>query len=528
MLIVVLFCAAVRIRLLQTPLERDEGEYAYAGQLILQGIPPYARVYNMKLPGVYATYALIMALFGQSPTGIHLGLLMVNTVTIILVFLLARKLFCTVTALVAAASFAILSLSASVLGVFAHATHFVILPATGGLLLLLKAEESKKRSILFWSGICFGLAFLMKQHGIFFAIFGASYLLLRCNDFLRYHAGVEIKNQKLLLEAIFLLGVATPFALTCLTLLLTGVLPKFWFWTLTYAWRYVTETSLSSGWNLFKSGFSYVVQSTYMLWILAGLGLISLFANKDARKRALFIFGLLLFSFLAVCPGFYFRSHYFIVMLPVLAILNGIAVSTAFTMARKVKSLAVHLLAILVFIFILGYSIFEQRTVFFTATPCEVCRMSYGGACFPEALEVGRYIRENSSENDQIVVLGSEPEIYFYSHRLSATGHIYMYPLMETCALAEKMQREMIKETMAGKPKFLVAVCIPTSWMRRQESPTLLFNWFKLYAAKHYHLIGTVEIIDLKHTEYRWGDELKGYKPKAENRILIFRRNSSI
>jgi hypothetical protein len=27
-------------------------------------------------------------------------------------------------------------------------------------------------------------------------------------------------------------------------------------------------------------------------------------------------------------------------------------------------------------------------------------------------------------------VLGSEPEIYFLSHRRAATGHIYTYPLM--------------------------------------------------------------------------------------------------
>lgn len=99
---------------------------------------------------------------------------------------------------------------------------------------------------------------------------------------------------------------------------------------------------------------------------------------------------------------------------------------------------------------------------------------------------------------------------------------------METGPIAEKMQWEMIKETIAGKPKFLVAVCIPTSWMRRRESPTLLFDWFKRYATENYHLAGSVEIIDLKKTEYRWGVELKDYKPKCENRILIFRRNSSI
>ena len=53
----------VRLRLLQIPLERDEGEYAYSGQLMLEGIPPYQLAWNMKLPGTYAAYAVMMALF---------------------------------------------------------------------------------------------------------------------------------------------------------------------------------------------------------------------------------------------------------------------------------------------------------------------------------------------------------------------------------------------------------------------------------------------------------------------------------
>src|SRR5713101_1126437 len=73
--------ALIRIRLLAIPLERDEGEYAYAGQLMLQGIPPYKLAYNMKFPGIYAAYALIMALFGQTPVGIHMGLLLINLAT---------------------------------------------------------------------------------------------------------------------------------------------------------------------------------------------------------------------------------------------------------------------------------------------------------------------------------------------------------------------------------------------------------------------------------------------------------------
>src|SRR5437667_5710815 len=76
----VLLVFVVRVRLREMPLERDEGEYAYAGQLMLQGIPPYKEAYNMKLPGTYAAYAVIMALFGQSASAIHFGLALVSTV----------------------------------------------------------------------------------------------------------------------------------------------------------------------------------------------------------------------------------------------------------------------------------------------------------------------------------------------------------------------------------------------------------------------------------------------------------------
>src|SRR5438093_11305646 len=111
---------AIRIRLLAIPLERDEGEYAYAGQLMLQGIPPYKLAYNMKFPGTYAAYALIMALFGQTIVGIHLGLLLINSATIALIFFTGKRLVNSTVGSVAAASYALLSLSPSVLGLAGH------------------------------------------------------------------------------------------------------------------------------------------------------------------------------------------------------------------------------------------------------------------------------------------------------------------------------------------------------------------------------------------------------------------------
>jgi len=90
-LIVVVAAAATRLRLLDVPLDRDEGEYGYFGQLLLHGVPPYAAAYNLKLPGIYGVYAAILAAFGQSPAAIHLGLLVVNAATTILVLRLAER-----------------------------------------------------------------------------------------------------------------------------------------------------------------------------------------------------------------------------------------------------------------------------------------------------------------------------------------------------------------------------------------------------------------------------------------------------
>src|SRR5882724_7989914 len=108
--LVILFAVVVRVRLRDVALERDEGEYAYAGQLMLQGVPPYKLAYNLKLPGTYAAYALILAVFGQTAGAIHIGLAIVNAISIALMFMVARRLLDDAGAVSAAVVFTIMSL----------------------------------------------------------------------------------------------------------------------------------------------------------------------------------------------------------------------------------------------------------------------------------------------------------------------------------------------------------------------------------------------------------------------------------
>src|SRR5262245_60532018 len=181
----------------------------------------------MKFPGVYAAYALIMWIFGESSIGIHLGLLIVNIASIVLIFLIGRRLIGLIAGIAAAASYSILSASPSVLGLAAHATNFVILPTLLGALILLNPVLTKK--MVFVSGILFGVSLLMKQPAIFFVCFGAAYLLVRdWRDRLTF-------RQTLLRSAVFIAGSALPLACVSLWLWRAGVLSKFWFWTVLYA-----------------------------------------------------------------------------------------------------------------------------------------------------------------------------------------------------------------------------------------------------------------------------------------------------
>src|SRR5260370_6875248 len=97
----------------------------------------------MKLPGTYVAYAAILRTFGEGVAGIHVGLMVVNALTTVMVFFLARRLYGDLAAATAAASFALLSTSEGVLGLAGHATHFVTFFAVAGLLFLVAARRSE-------------------------------------------------------------------------------------------------------------------------------------------------------------------------------------------------------------------------------------------------------------------------------------------------------------------------------------------------------------------------------------------------
>lgn len=482
---------AVRLRLRDMPLERDEGEFAYIGQLMLQGVPPYQTAYTLKLPGTHLMYALSMAAFGQTAAGIRVGLALINGATVLLVFFLAREVLDVTAGLVAAAAFAVLSLSPTMMGLSAHATHFVIFFATAGMLVLLRARKSQRPRDAGLSGALFGLAMLMKQPGALFGLFGLVWLLWG-------GAGGrgETLRSRMRLAAAFCAGGLTPLLLTVVVLAALGVLPQFFFWTVTYARAYGSIVRWAEVRQLLFSQLSQVALGNLLLWLLAGVGLLLAWRDERLAGKRWWFTGFALASVLATSAGLYFRHHYFLLLLPAATLLMGLAVSKAAHWIRTDTSIELLLTLPIFGLLAVGFlwALVMYGEVWFAQSPADACYAMSGTRLFTASREVASYLRTQSAPQSRVAVLGSEPELFFEARRRSATGFIYAYPLMEPHRYAAEMHQRMIEELQAARPEYVVHILHNQSWLRRPDSKSDIFNWWTSTGQSQYELDRIVQL----------------------------------
>src|SRR6185369_16714800 len=173
----------------------------------------------------------------------------------------------------------------------------------------------------------------------------------------------------------------------------------------------------------------------------------------------------------------------------------------------------------------IAFLVYGQRDLFFRFSPVEISHTVYAGNLFPETIKVAEYVRDHTDLSDTIAVLGSEPQIYFYSHRHSATGYIYTYGLMEPQKYAQQMQQEMIREIEGTSPKYLVSVVIFYSWLWRPGSDRSIFTWANEYTAQNYTVAGFVNIVAPGKIDYYF-DNVPQSVPQLGKYILIYERKS--
>jgi hypothetical protein len=520
---IILLVSLFRSLHLGFPLERDEGEFGYIAQEILRGVPMYVSAYTQKLPGTYLLYALFLSVFGQTITAIHVGLLLTNAVIMALIFLMLRKTHGALAGCIGALVFGVMALSPTVLGFAAHATFFLALCSVAGLYALLHARERDHTPLFLVSGLCFGLAFLMKQSGLFFAPLA---VVLLAVDHL---TAKPRRPARFAIQALALgVGALAPLLLTAAYYMAIGKFSLFWFWTFKLAGEFAGQEGLAGAVENLRSFTKVVLPGFEILWALAGLGLVATLRDPSVGRDRYLYATFAAAGVLSVLPGFYFTQHYYISVLPAAALLVG-ALAGSVTRNGRLSGRGLALAAGVWALTGIGLTIAVAKYAayyFGRISDFEASREIYSDNPFPESIEIGEYLKSHTTPQDSIAMLGSETQILFYAQRRSASRFVNTYFLTADHPRAREMQREMVRDVERARPKYVVFAFIRRSWGFRSNASQEILEWAWKYRQKGYQLEGILEL-HRGRSELRWGADGRARPSTSGEFLEILRRVDS-
>jgi hypothetical protein len=421
---------------------------------------------------------------------------------------------------VAATSYASLAAGFSMLGTSGHATHFCAFFATAGLCLMWRVRQQENYFLLATGAALFGTAVLMKQHAVVIAAWAG--LSFACG---KIFCAKETRGRRLAAVAVYGCSMLLPLGLCCLWLWHAGVFGKFKFWTFDYARQYASSVPLATARGFFWNNLTWAMTGGMLLWLLAAVGLAVIWLDPRWKNSRGWLTGFFAASALAVCPDFYFRPHYFLILLPALALLAAAAVS-GLCRWQAGRTPALGDWPAWSYALVVAITIATNANVWFLMPRHTLARSLYAFDPLPESEVVARFIRENSVPSARMAVLGSEPEIYFLARRHSATSYIYLYALLEAQPFAVKMQQEMIGEIESQRPEIIVLSVGDMLAGRRAASR--LFDWWNDYQT-NYTCVGVADIVSPTETTYALGTNAVAHHGKVHRCALeIYQRNPGL
>lgn len=474
---ILLFTALVRIPLLNIPLERDEGEYAYIAWRMGHHELPYRDWVDQKPPGIFWAYRLALLLPVNSIASIHLLGLLVAAASACALFILALRFTNWFWSLMAALLLVLLSAGPSVDGQSANTELFMLLPLILSLLTFFRSVESDRRKTAFviLTGILTGLAMLFKQVAAvncFFLVAAFPLFVAREKRF----------RNTLLFAAWSLAGVMMVWVLVGAYFAWRDSWHEFVYNVFTHNLEYVHATTSKERLHYFSTTIAGLLHDEIVVW---GFSIVGFGALLKARRFKVFGFFVLWLatSWMGVSASGYYFPHYFQQLLPVLclaAVIGAEAIEGGLkeiaTPARRaaLTSLLVVLPAATLFPFLFIYS------------PAEAITKIYPGNHFAQSPGLAARIDEVTSPTNTVFIFGAEPEVLFYAHRVSATRYIFLFPLYGPYSDARAKQMATADEITRNRPKAIL--WMPNMLFFQPGSDQYFTDWAKNYLATHFYV----------------------------------------
>jgi hypothetical protein len=259
-----------------------------------------------------------------------------------------------------------------------------------------------------------------------------------------------------------------------------------------------------------------------LFWVLALAGLACVMMRKGGADEKLFFLSWLLFSVAAVFATFQFTGHYFVLMLPVVALLAARAV-VPIAACLAAQPLAIARCAPWIIFGVAWSGVAASHCdVFLASGPVEADVLLDPANDFQVFSVIGDHIRSQSPPTATLAVFGSEPELPFYAHRRSVTGYIYMYDLVQDQPFRQRMDKEMMSEVEKGHADFVVFVNQVFSWLPYPPDSFQPFReWMMNYIVSQYDPCGVVTFLP---NRYFWGPDCLQHVPAGHRFVVIYQR----
>ena len=324
--------------------------------------------------------------------------------------------------------------------------------------------------------------------------------------------------------------------LTCSYLYFSGVFPAFRFWVFEYARQYLSVASWTDGPLYLRRYLAATSASAIGIRLLAIAGLFTAVRVTRLRRQTFFLALLPWPRLPAVSVGLFYRPHYFILGLPAMALLagagasvlagtminhssQGFACSRGRVFGRFACSLVIACAAC-------APLLYTQRGEFFRLSPEQASEANYPANPFIESKIAAGYLHAHNDGGKTLAVIGSEPQLYFYSGCRSITGYLYTYPLMERQAFARKMRDEMISRIEKGRP-ILSCDELRKLWAPFPDSDKTIFKWCDEYLGTNYALAGYVGRLPSGKIAQAWKDIAPGTMPRQDC-LAVYERKRGI
>jgi 4-amino-4-deoxy-L-arabinose transferase-like glycosyltransferase len=384
----------------------DEVVYCVVAHEILAGGQPYTSAVDRKPPLLFWTYAAIFKIFGPfNWRALHGSAVAWVLLTMLALYLTARRLFDRWTGLIAALLYSLFQPWLYPNNLSFNGEVLMNLPIACAYLITFARSRSRWRPELAVAGALLAAAFLLKQPAAIAAVPLGVYVLLPEYRRSRSYHIVDSLIQATVLTTGFFVVLLSVGAM----MLSRGLLGEAIYWTIGdhdiphVYWGKALEHTVT-----FAAACLPLVAGA-----AASLTNADLWTGKRAERTTLC--GFLIVSAIGAASSGRFFPHYYIALLPPLALLAApvlaqLWLDTGQTRDRHVvRWLSLGLVA-------------AAAALFFVIDSLALARLA------PET-QVGLYIRTHSNPDERLFVWGTQPQIYIDARRRPASRYISTFPL---------------------------------------------------------------------------------------------------